>query len=40
LDMNLSFAGCGFMSVYHIGVASCFRTYAPHILVNKVRDKY
>ena len=34
--MNLSFAGCGFMGVYHLGVASCLQTYAPHILLNKV----
>ena len=36
--MNLSFAGCGFMGVYHLGAASCLQTYAPHILVNKVGD--
>lgn len=34
--MNLSFAGCGFMGVYHLGVASCFSTYAPHVLGNKI----
>ena len=34
--MNLSFAGCGFMGVYHIGVVSCFREFAPHVLKNKV----
>ena len=34
--MNLSFAGSGFMGVYHLGVASCIKTYAPHILENKV----
>jgi patatin-like phospholipase domain-containing protein 2 len=37
--MNLSFAGCGFMGVYHLGVASCLQTYAPHVLLNKVGDK-
>ena len=35
--MNLSFAGSGFMGVYHLGVASCIKTYAPHILENKVQ---
>ena len=34
--MNLSFAGCGFMGVYHIGVVSCFREFAPHVLKNKM----
>lgn len=34
--MNLSFAGCGFLGIYHVGVASCFREYAPHVLVNKI----
>ncbi|KAG1672882.1 Patanin-like phospholipase domain-containing protein [Nymphon striatum] len=27
--MNISFAGCGFLGIYHIGVASCLREYAP-----------
>ncbi|XP_054724825.1 1-acylglycerol-3-phosphate O-acyltransferase Pnpla3-like [Uloborus diversus] len=34
--MNLSFAGCGFLGIYHVGVASCFREYAPHVLVSKI----
>lgn len=34
--MNLSFAGCGFLGIYHVGVASCFREYAPHVLVDKI----
>ncbi|CAH1127889.1 unnamed protein product [Ceutorhynchus assimilis] len=34
--MNLSFAGCGFLGIYHVGVACCFRKYAPHLLLNKV----
>ncbi|GJQ86181.1 bmm [Trypoxylus dichotomus] len=34
--MNLSFAGCGFMGIYHVGVAVCFRKYAPHLLLNKI----
>ena len=37
--MNLSLTGCGGMGVYHIGVVSCFRTYAPHVLFNKVGDE-
>ena len=34
--MNLSFAGCGFMGFYHIGVVACFREFAPNVLKNKV----
>ncbi|XP_017775894.1 PREDICTED: patatin-like phospholipase domain-containing protein 2 isoform X2 [Nicrophorus vespilloides] len=34
--MNLSFAGCGFLGIYHAGVAVCFRKYAPHLLLNKI----
>ncbi|KAJ8922499.1 hypothetical protein NQ315_007529 [Exocentrus adspersus] len=36
LKMNLSFAGCGFLGIYHVGVACCFRKYAPHLLLNKI----
>ena len=35
-SMNLSFAGCGFMGFYHIGVVACFREFAPEVLRNKV----
>ncbi|XP_030755609.1 1-acylglycerol-3-phosphate O-acyltransferase Pnpla3-like isoform X1 [Sitophilus oryzae] len=34
--MNLSFAGCGFLGMYHVGVACCFRKYAPHLLLDKI----
>ncbi|KAJ8676236.1 hypothetical protein QAD02_012022 [Eretmocerus hayati] len=34
--MNLSFAGCGFLGIYHVGVAACFKKYAPHLLLDKV----
>ncbi|CAH1966928.1 unnamed protein product [Acanthoscelides obtectus] len=34
--MNLSFAGCGFLGIYHVGVACCFRKYAPHLLLNRI----
>lgn len=34
--MNLSFAGCGFLGIYHVGVAVCFKKYAPHMLVDKI----
>lgn len=34
--MNLSFAGCGFLGIYHVGVASCFKEYAPQISVKTI----
>ncbi|XP_064635021.1 patatin-like phospholipase domain-containing protein 2 [Lineus longissimus] len=34
--MNLSFAGCGFLGIYHVGVASCIREYAPHLSKGKI----
>lgn len=34
--MNLSFAGCGFLGIYHVGVAVCFKKYAPHLLLHKI----
>lgn len=33
---NLSFAGCGFLGIYHVGVASCFKEYAPHLYAERV----
>ena len=27
--ISFSFSGCGFMGLYHVGVASCLREYAP-----------
>jgi len=30
--MAVSFSGCGFIGVYHIGAASCLQTYAPFLL--------
>jgi len=32
----LSFAGCGFTGVYHIGVASCLQLCAPQLLRNGI----
>ena len=37
--MNVSFSGCGFLGLYHVGVASCLKTYAPQLYINKV-DTY
>lgn len=33
---NLSFSGCGFLGIYHVGVASSFNQYAPHLSNHKV----
>ena len=35
-SMNLSFAGCGFLGIYHVGVCSCFRRYASHLSTEKI----
>ena len=37
--MNLSFAGCGFLGLYHLGVVSCVKTYAPNVFTSKVHFK-
>ena len=34
--MNVSFSGCGFLGLYHVGVASCLKTYAPQLYIRKV----
>ena len=34
--MHLSFAGCGFIGLYHVGSASCIKTFAPFLLQNKI----
>ena len=35
--MNVSFAGCGFLGLSHVGVASCLKTYAPQLYIHKVK---
>uniref|UniRef100_A0A5K3EPG1 PNPLA domain-containing protein n=2 Tax=Mesocestoides corti TaxID=53468 RepID=A0A5K3EPG1_MESCO len=35
LHYNLSFAGCGFLGVYHVGVISCIRRFAPQLYLNR-----
>ena len=35
-NICLSFGGCGFASVYQIGVASCLQLCAPQLLRNKI----
>ena len=29
---SISFSGCGFLGIYHVGVASCIKTHAPNWL--------
>ncbi|XP_029991590.1 patatin-like phospholipase domain-containing protein 2 isoform X1 [Sphaeramia orbicularis] len=36
---NISFAGCGFLGIYHVGVASCLQEQAP-FLVHNARHIY
>ncbi|CAM1303883.1 PNPLA2 (predicted) [Pycnogonum litorale] len=36
MSMNLSFAGCGFLGIYHVGVASCIKEYAPSLYQTKI----
>lgn len=31
---NISFAGCGFLGIYHVGVASCLLEQAPFLVQN------
>nr|XP_033784080.1 patatin-like phospholipase domain-containing protein 2 isoform X2 [Geotrypetes seraphini] len=31
---NISFAGCGFLGIYHVGVASCLAELAPFLVAN------
>lgn len=35
-QVNLSFSGCGFLGIYHVGVASCFHEYAPQLSMHKI----
>ncbi|CAH1966930.1 unnamed protein product [Acanthoscelides obtectus] len=34
--INISFAGCGFLGIYHVGVVCCIRQYAPQLMFAKV----
>lgn len=33
---SISFAGCGFLMSYHVGVAMCLRQYAPELVKGKI----
>jgi patatin-like phospholipase domain-containing protein 2 len=32
--MNLSFSGCGFLGIYHVGVLSAFKEHSPDTVQN------
>lgn len=34
--INLSLCGCGFLGVYHVGVISAFKEFAPYVLDGKM----
>jgi len=34
--MDISFAGCGFLGIYHVGVISCLSEHAPHLLKGRI----
>ncbi|CEF59390.1 Patatin/Phospholipase A2-related domain and Acyl transferase/acyl hydrolase/lysophospholipase domain-containing protein [Strongyloides ratti] len=35
-DISLSFAGCGFLCIYHAGVCAAIKEYAPQLARNKI----
>ena len=35
-NLNISFNGCGFLGIYHVGVATALRTYIPHFRIANV----
>ncbi len=35
-NLNISFNGCGFLGIYHIGVAAALKTYIPDFRIENV----
>jgi hypothetical protein len=35
-NISLSFAGCGFLGIYHVGVGTCFKKFASHLLLQNI----
>ena len=33
---DISFAGCGFIGIYHVGVSACLSAYAPQLLKQRI----
>lgn len=36
MPINLSFSGCGFLGLYHVGVVCAFNEHAPEVLQNPI----
>ncbi|CAK5046075.1 unnamed protein product [Meloidogyne enterolobii] len=36
-QMQLSFAGCGFLCIYHAGVCAAIKEYAPQLTLNRIK---
>ena len=34
--LNISFNGCGFLGIYHIGVATALKTYVPDFKIENI----
>ncbi|XP_029654952.1 patanin-like phospholipase domain-containing protein atgl-1 [Octopus sinensis] len=34
-QVSVSFAGCGFLGIYHVGVARCMQEHAPHLFTGR-----
>lgn len=34
--VNISFNGCGFLGIYHVGVAAALKAYVPHMKIESV----
>ena len=35
-NVNISFNGCGFLGIYHVGVAAALRAYVPNMRISVV----
>ncbi|XP_070509100.1 patatin-like phospholipase domain-containing protein 4 [Chironomus tepperi] len=35
-NISLSFSGCGFLGIYHVGVGTCFKKFASHLLLKNI----
>ena len=35
-NLNISFNGCGFLGIYHIGVATALKTYVPDFRIENI----
>ncbi|CAL4084477.1 unnamed protein product, partial [Meganyctiphanes norvegica] len=35
VNMNISFSGCGFLGIYHVGVSACLRKHGIHLQIDR-----